>query len=902
MNSEEILTASRRENVLTGFHGTYRLEARHGEGSFGVTYRARNASTGAPVIVKELRIERLDDWKALELFEREGRVLASLSHPNIPAFRDFFAYGAPTPLPVSAMSTYAGPERLSLVLVQELIEGVTLQQRIDHGRRLSPDEAEGILDALLQALRHLHERNPPLVHRDIKPGNVILTPDGRPYLVDFGAIQDRLRSTGSVGSTIVGTLGYMPVEQTRGQARPASDLYALGLTIIVGLAGQAVEQLPVDESTGKIAVARAVPRETPPFLRDALDSMVALLVNQRVQSAAEVLSRLDMGRRGAPAGIPGERRETPLALAPAPPFQRPHEAPLPRASKASREDREWERVATLRQPTAEHLQAPVAPAGRVFARSADQSPVSLSANDIPMQRLVGLRVALAVCAVVGLLSGVVAYVKLRHPRGPSNPNNALAVPGANATRQRLADGCRLGRGSDCYALATDYDSDRSDRDMPRAADAYRLACDRGDSRGCAGLGAMAANGWGGVKKDRARAAGLFTQACDKGVELGCRNLGAMEALGRSATKGEPLAIQGNSAVQALLVDTCWTLGGQECFALGSAYEVGVPPDLPRAADAYRWACNSRSGAKGCSALGDMYARGRGVAKDDKAATDSYSSGCAYGDARACVRVGAAYASGAGLPGWKKEDRRARAVTYYKQACDGGAPEGCALQGELYENGIGVEANMARAVAFYRQACDAGDPLGCDDLGRMYVERRGVSDDVGHAVAIFTSGCDGGNSGSCTSLGLMYEKGAGVRMDASRAFTLYGQACDRGHARGCTRLGATYEKGAGVKKNAFHAASFYAQACDGGDSVGCRDLGVLYETGAGVQKAASRAVALYEQACDAGDGNGCSRLAEKCEKGIGVAVDRARAVDLYREGCKEGDSWGCAQLKRLGEST
>ena len=279
--------------TVAGLQGTYRIEAKHGQGSFGITYRARAESDGGRVIVKELRIEKLDDWKALEMFEREGRVLSSLSHPNIPAFRDFFAHGGPSPLPVGALSTYAGPEHLSLVLVQQFIEGTTLQDRIDAAQRLPPDEAETVLRALLSALHYLHDRTPPLVHRDIKPGNVILTPEGQPYLVYFGAIQDRLRSTGSVGSTIVGTLGYMPPEQTRGDARPVSDLYALGVTLIVALAGKPLSEIPFDDATGKVATARAVPRDTPKPFREALDAMTAPLLGQRAASAEDVLTHLD---------------------------------------------------------------------------------------------------------------------------------------------------------------------------------------------------------------------------------------------------------------------------------------------------------------------------------------------------------------------------------------------------------------------------------------------------------------------------------------------------------------------------------------------------------------------------------------------------------------------------------
>jgi serine/threonine protein kinase/outer membrane protein assembly factor BamB len=286
-------------DTVTGLRGTYRVDARHGQGSFGITCRATDLA-GSPVLLKELRIEKLQDWKALELFEREGEVLATLSHPNIPAFRDFFAHGGPAALPVSEASSYDGPAALSLVLVQQFIEGTTVQQRLDRGQPLRPDDARRVLRELLGALRHLHDHDPPLVHRDIKPGNVILTSDDRPYLVDFGAVQNRLRGADGVGSTIVGTLGYMPLEQLRGQALPASDLYALGMTMVVALAGQPPEQLPVDEASGKVAIDRVLPAETPKQLRDALDAMIEVLAGHRVHSAIEALARLDAPSIPAP--------------------------------------------------------------------------------------------------------------------------------------------------------------------------------------------------------------------------------------------------------------------------------------------------------------------------------------------------------------------------------------------------------------------------------------------------------------------------------------------------------------------------------------------------------------------------------------------------------------------------
>ncbi len=277
---------------IDGLRGTYFVDSRYREGAFGVTYRGRDLSGGA-VILKELRFERLHDWKALELFEREGEVLATLSHPSIPEFRDLFVLMDGTAMPVSAAMSYAGPDPMSFVLVQRFIEGASLQQRLERGELLGPGDAERALRELLGALSYLHERSPPLVHRDIKPGNVILTPDGRSYLVDFGAVQNRLREADSVGSTVVGTLGYMPLEQLRGQASPRSDLYALGMTMVVALTGRPPEQLQVDESSGKVVLDGVLPQGASRGLRDTLDGMLEVLASQRVHSAAEALARLD---------------------------------------------------------------------------------------------------------------------------------------------------------------------------------------------------------------------------------------------------------------------------------------------------------------------------------------------------------------------------------------------------------------------------------------------------------------------------------------------------------------------------------------------------------------------------------------------------------------------------------
>ena len=102
-------------------------------------------------------------------------------------------------------------------------------------------------------LAYLHELRPPIIHRDVKPGNIVLAPDGEAWLVDFGAVRDRIlheiRTEGE-GATIVGTYGYMPYEQFQGRALPASDVYALGMTLVFLLSHK--EPHEIEAASGRL--------------------------------------------------------------------------------------------------------------------------------------------------------------------------------------------------------------------------------------------------------------------------------------------------------------------------------------------------------------------------------------------------------------------------------------------------------------------------------------------------------------------------------------------------------------------------------------------------------------------------------------------------------------------------
>jgi hypothetical protein len=202
--------------------GRYAVVRTLGRGAQAATLDAVDRREGRPVAIKRFSIKGAE-WKDVELAEREARVLATLSHPAMPAYVDHFE------------------EHGCLHLVMERIEGESLAEL----RRKGPLPKELVLRFLgdaAAALDYLHGRAPPVIHRDIKPGNVIHRPDGSYCIVDFGAVRDSLKPEG--GSTVVGTFGYMAPEQFQGRALPASDVYAVGATAIALLTGTEPENLP----------------------------------------------------------------------------------------------------------------------------------------------------------------------------------------------------------------------------------------------------------------------------------------------------------------------------------------------------------------------------------------------------------------------------------------------------------------------------------------------------------------------------------------------------------------------------------------------------------------------------------------------------------------------------------
>ena len=199
-------------------HKRYRIVEILGQGGMGSVYRAVDENLGVDVAVKE-NLFTTDEYA--RQFRLEAVILANLRHPNLPRVTDHFVIGD--------QGQY---------LVMDYIEGEDLRQRMERMGNITEDEAVLIGAAICDALAYLHTRKPPILHRDLKPGNVKITPDGHIFLVDFGLAKVLHGSQATTTGARAMTPGYSPPEQY-GTARTDSrtDIYSLGATLYAALSG-----------------------------------------------------------------------------------------------------------------------------------------------------------------------------------------------------------------------------------------------------------------------------------------------------------------------------------------------------------------------------------------------------------------------------------------------------------------------------------------------------------------------------------------------------------------------------------------------------------------------------------------------------------------------------------------
>src|SRR5690242_12516758 len=264
----------------TSLNGRYRLEARIGSGGMSTVFRALDATLERQVAVKLMNREVTSDSDQLERFRREARAVAQLSHPHIVGVID------------------AGEDDGRPYIVFEYVEGETLKDRIRRQGRLPIPEAIAYAIEIAHALGAAHARH--IVHRDVKPQNVLIDEEGSAKVTDFGIARTLEEDGLTADGRVLGTTDYVSPEQALGQpVTGQSDLYSLGVVLYEMLTGE----VPF-KGDSQVAVAMKHVREQLPdvqqrrpevsaALASVVDSATAKHVESRYADDAELIADLE---------------------------------------------------------------------------------------------------------------------------------------------------------------------------------------------------------------------------------------------------------------------------------------------------------------------------------------------------------------------------------------------------------------------------------------------------------------------------------------------------------------------------------------------------------------------------------------------------------------------------------
>ncbi|MFR9778537.1 serine/threonine-protein kinase [Micromonospora sp. MS34] len=426
--------------VLLG--NRYRLDERIASGGMGDVWRGTDQVLGRTVAVKSLLPALLDEPGFAERFRGEARTMATINHPGVVDVYDF------------------GSDQQIAFLIMEYVEGDALASTLSRVGRLTPARTMALLAQAADALHAAHEKG--IVHRDVKPGNLLVRPNGTLVLTDFGIARSDLVGQLTAAGSVLGTASYISPEQATGAvATPASDVYALGVVAYQCLAGRRPFEgdNPLEIAMKHVREApRPLPADIPPQVRAIVERALAKDPTARWPSAAALAgvarqaklalsqqARGGAGHAGPISGVPSSPA-APAARAQAPAAPRPQ----PRSPASPARPPVAPRPAAVPQPVPQPRPA-VAPRGAATVPPPRQhSPVAYArpsaAPPAPRRSRSGLWVTAVVVAVlVVLCSGVISYYYRKYA--------ATGRPGALAPVSVMSGAVRT-HGADDLALTS----------------------------------------------------------------------------------------------------------------------------------------------------------------------------------------------------------------------------------------------------------------------------------------------------------------------------------------------------------------------------------------------------------------------------------------------------------------
>jgi eukaryotic-like serine/threonine-protein kinase len=303
----------------------YELRALAGSGGMADVFLAYDRVLGRDVALKLLKDRYAGDEDFVERFRREAKSAAALSSPFI--------------VPVFDRGE---TEEGTCYIAMEYLPGGTLEDRIARTGRLPPREAVEVAVQVAEALQAAHERG--VVHRDVKPGNVLVTRSGHTKVADFGIARAAEATTISEPGAILGSAKYMSPEQAAGgRVGPASDLYSLGVVLYEMLTGSVpfAVATPADAPAEHAKGPPRRPSEANPEVPEALDGLIMRLLSTspkaRYGSSTELLGELGRVKNGLPPAAPSPNEATTAALGgPMAPASAPHPSAGPDGTRGGR--------------------------------------------------------------------------------------------------------------------------------------------------------------------------------------------------------------------------------------------------------------------------------------------------------------------------------------------------------------------------------------------------------------------------------------------------------------------------------------------------------------------------------------------------------------------------------------
>ncbi|GGN25581.1 serine/threonine-protein kinase [Actinoplanes campanulatus] len=398
-----------RPGVTLG--GRYRLEERIAGGGMGDVWRGTDDVLGRTVAVKILLPALLDEPGFAERFRGEARTMATINHPGVV---DVYDYGS---------------DQQIAFLVMEYIEGDALSRTLSRVGRLTPARTMALVAQAADALQAAHGNG--IVHRDVKPGNLLVRPNGTLVLTDFGIARSALVGQLTVAGAVLGTASYISPEQAAGDvATPASDVYALGVVAYQCLSGHR----PFDGATPiEIAMKhvretpRPLPGDIPPAVRAIVERAMAKDPAARWPSASAMAAVARQAASSLTTNVQQPVVQPAPPVSPAPPMNRPQSGgPTAGAARAAVPRPVSGARGAASVPVPPPVAPPMSPAPyrqqSAPPVNAYHPPAAKPESSFGRQVLVVLAVVLAL--LVLLCAGVISFL-LRHGNGTTVGSNTL---------------------------------------------------------------------------------------------------------------------------------------------------------------------------------------------------------------------------------------------------------------------------------------------------------------------------------------------------------------------------------------------------------------------------------------------------------------------------------------------